>query len=324
MTWMDVLRGTAIGLVIIWHSAGILILYDIAVPQPVVAANSFFSPYRMPTLMFLSGLLLPASLRKPLPVYLIGKLRYIAYPLVIWTVVHYFLFQPDSTIYNLDFWTTSYLWFLVYILAYYLAAPLLTRVPTWILVIAPLLVTPLIQSDSRRRFFFLAAFFFLGKLIAERRVILDRILAGRLAWIAAPIAIVFGVWTTVFSPDPYQGVLAVFSVPGIVVGIKLAQWAATRPWSRSIQFVGRHSLIYYVTHFPVIILTLLLTDRVLHWHVYAVIIVSFVAAIGVGTLCARLSERTPVRWLFLAPRADDLALFGWTAKPAPRTDPAER
>ena len=323
MTWMDVLRGAAIGLVILWHSAGILILYDIPVPQPVIVANQFFSPYRMPTLMFLSGLLLPASMRKPLPVYIVGKLRHIAYPLVIWTLVHYFLFQPNSTIYNFDFWTTSYLWFLVYILAYYLAAPVLAWVPTVILVIAPLLVTPLIESGSRRRFFFLAAFFFLGKLIAERRVILDRVLGDPRSWIAAPVAIAFGVYTTVLNPNPYQGALAVLSIPGIVVGIKLAQWAAARSWSRSIQFVGRHSLIFYVTHFPVIILTLLLTDRVLHWHVFVVITLSFAAAIGVGTISARLSGKTPVTWLFEAPGAGNLAMFTRTKTRPGRPDSAE-
>lgn len=306
---MDVLRGGAIGLVILWHSAGILILYDIPVPEPVIVVNSFFSPYRMPTLMFLSGLLLPASLRKPLPVYIVGKLRFIAYPLVIWTVVHYFLFQPDSTIYNFDFLTTSYLWFLVYILAYYIAAPLLTWVPTLVLVIAPLLVTPLIESDSRRRFFFLAAFFFLGKLVAEHSAVLDRVLRDRRAWIAAPIAIVFGVITAMSQPDPYQGPLAVLSIPGIVVGIKLAQWAATHSWSRSVQYVGRHSLIYYVTHFPVIILTLLLTYRVLDWPVSVVMLLGFAAAMVIGTVCAQLAATTPARWLFIAPRAGDLATF---------------
>ncbi len=301
MTWMDVLRGAAIGLVIVWHSAGILILYDIAVPEVIVDLNAFFLPYRMPTLMFLSGMLLPASLRKPLPAYLVGKMRFIGYPLVIWTVIHYLIMRPGSTIYNLDFLTTSYLWFLVYLLAYYSIAPLVTRVPTWILVVSPLLVTPFVESDSRRRFFFLAAFFFLGALIAENRAVLERLLARRWIWCAAPLAVIFGIVSAVLDPAPYQGVLALFSLPGILVGIKLAMVAASKRWSQPVQFVGRNSLIFYATHFPIMILSLLVADRLLGWSVWALMTLGFAAALTLGALLARWSAAPPVRWAFVAP-----------------------
>ena len=311
MTWMDSLRGTAIGLVILWHSAAILLLYDLDVPSWLITVNEFFSPYRMPTLMFLSGMLLPASLRKPTSVYLVGKLRFVAYPLVIWTVIHFFLYRPDTTLLSLQFWTTSYLWFLVYILIYYLVSPLVRWMPTWITIVAPLLVSPLVNDQSRRRFFFLAAFFFLGKLVAEYRPAFDRMVASRWSWVAAPVAVGFGLYSAVALPDRYLAAMAVFSVAGIVTLVKVAQAVAaaggTGRFTAPLEFVGRNSLVYYVTHFPTILIVVLVGVMQLHLSVGVAIVVGFLAALVVGTIAAHLSQRTVLRWLFVAPARGDLA-----------------
>ena len=63
--WMDTLRGSAIVLMLVWHATAIPALVGIPVPTALIAVNDALLPFRMPTLMFLSGLLLPAALRKP-------------------------------------------------------------------------------------------------------------------------------------------------------------------------------------------------------------------------------------------------------------------
>lgn len=94
--WMDMLRGSAIVLVMIWHSSAIPVLYGASMPAPVRAVNMFFLPFRMPTLMFLSGLLLPASLRKPLPVYYAGKFAAIGWPYLIFVLLDRLLQGNDN------------------------------------------------------------------------------------------------------------------------------------------------------------------------------------------------------------------------------------
>ena len=72
--WMDSLRGIAILLLLFWHAFAIPDLLGTPMPDWLRNINNAFLPFRMPMLMFLSGMLLEKSLRKPLPTYYEGKL----------------------------------------------------------------------------------------------------------------------------------------------------------------------------------------------------------------------------------------------------------
>ncbi len=96
LQWMDMLRGSAIVLVMLWHSSAVPVLYGARMPEAVRAVNMFFLPFRMPTLMFLSGLLLPASLRKPLPVYYAGKFAAIGWPYLVFVLLDRLLQGNDN------------------------------------------------------------------------------------------------------------------------------------------------------------------------------------------------------------------------------------
>ncbi|MEL4320443.1 acyltransferase [Leifsonia sp. YIM 134122] len=301
MIWMDSLRGGAILLVILWHSSGILVRFGYGhAPDWLIGFNEFFAPYRMPTLMFLSGMLLPASLRKPLPTYFSGKLRLIAWPFVVWTVLWILLFPSPNTLLSFNLWTTSYLWYLLYILVFYAIAPLVRWVPGWILVLLPWVATGFTDDMNRRRFFFLMGFFFLGKLVAENRAVLDRVLASRWIWASVPIAVGFGVASAVYGPWRYYGLLAIFSVVGVLCGVKIAQLTTTRRGTAAIRFVGRNSLIYYVTHFPVITAIVMLGST-LGVPNGAMIVVGGIGALLVGTLAVWLSKHSWLRLLFAFP-----------------------
>ncbi|NSX38244.1 acyltransferase family protein [Pseudarthrobacter oxydans] len=80
MQWMDVMRGAAVLLVILFHTES-QISGNLPGYEPIFAIfNDAVAPFRMPTLMLMSGMLLPRSLRKPVGAYLRGKLFVIGWP----------------------------------------------------------------------------------------------------------------------------------------------------------------------------------------------------------------------------------------------------
>ena len=299
--WMDILRGAAIVLVICWHSAAILESLDYDVPDWLIRFNELFSSYRMPVLMFLSGTLLRQSLAKPLPDYVIGKARRILWPLVLWGILNYLIHAPDTPIWFKVNWTTQYLWFLLYILVFYAFAPLVRFLPVWLLIVIPFLMThiPGISADERR-FYFLAGFFFLGQFVSSHAAIFQRLLASRWAWTLAIVVVPFSVVFAVFGPWRYWGVLAVFSVAGILLFIKIASLAVIERHTRYLQFVGRNSIIFYCTHFPVILGFVFLCAAV-GLPVGVVIVFSFVISMLIGSLFAVGMRFAVVEALFVAP-----------------------
>ena len=137
---MDLLRGIAILLVILHHSTQIVAYRIGDVPEVFAFISAFFAPYRMPMLMFLSGLLVAGSLTRPTGEYIWGKVRRILWPIVVWTIVYAgaeYLADPAQAKYmpwELGFWNT-YLWFMQFVFAYYLIALLIKRIPIWVLIV---------------------------------------------------------------------------------------------------------------------------------------------------------------------------------------------
>lgn len=302
MRWMDVLRGAAIGLVILAHSAYILERFEWGhTPGWLIAANELFGPYRMPMLMLLSGMLVPAALRKSWPAYLDGKIRKIAWPYLVWLAVWCLAFPAYGSLLNLDSWMTAYVWFLLYLFAYYLLALVTVRVPTWLLVLVPWVIAIFPEGRFQRRFFFLMGFFFLGKLVAEHRDVLTRVLASRWSWAAVVVAGGWGFVSALIDPRSSWGALAPLSAVGVLAAIKLAQLVDDRAWTAPLQYVGRHSLVFYATHFPVIT-AVSWAGWMLGIPVLITVAAGFVLAILVGMLAVRLQQRTFAKVLFEFPR----------------------
>lgn len=301
MMWMDVLRGIAIALVVLAHSAYILPRFEFGAPPGwLISFNELFAPFRMPTLMALSGMLVPASLRKPPAVYFSGKLRNVAWPYLVWLVLWCAFFPTYGSLFNVDTWLTSYLWFLLYITVFYLLAPITRFVPTWLFVLAPWVVASLELGMFQRRFFFLMGFFFLGKLVAERGNLVERVLRSQVTWFALPIAIAYGVAFSLLDPKAYVGWTAPFSIAGILAAALLARVVDARRAMAPVRYVGRHSLIFYVTHFPVIT-AISAAGAALRTPELITIVVGFVAAMLVGWGATWMSQNTFARALFAFP-----------------------
>lgn len=322
--WMDSVRGLAIVLLLLWHASAVPELYDVQMPEFIRSANAFFMPYRMPTLMLLSGLLLARSLQKPLPTYIAGKLAMIVWPYVVWVLIAKATFLDVE---GLPWWhwrawyATSYLWFLFFIAVYYLAAPMFSRLPAWIpigLAAAAGLVLPYGSVEQRLAYF--AVFFFVGNWLARHPSALEQATHGRAILLAGVPVIGFGIAACLWT-DQLQ--YSVWGAPISVAGALLCAALFSRLERRGrgqpmLRFVGRSSIVFYVSHFPVMALVTLAAGD--HLQPLILACVNLVAAVLVGWALALRKERIPIRWLFQAPRpfarGMEKILGGATRRPA--------
>ena len=94
--WADALRGIAILLVILLHVPVMSAKMGLVVPEWVERWQWSLQPYRMPSLLFLSGMLLRASLAKGPRRYTVGKLQGILWPYVVWTIITAFALREPA------------------------------------------------------------------------------------------------------------------------------------------------------------------------------------------------------------------------------------
>lgn len=141
LRWIDATRGVAVILVVFWHAASVPVTYgDRHDMQWLVHLNGVLEPYRIPTLLFLSGLLVPRSAEKPVEAFLWGKIRHIAWPYLVWMGVMWCVPNFSYLFAYPRVWLGdygNYLWFLVVLFCCYVAVPAarLFRVPWWILAV---------------------------------------------------------------------------------------------------------------------------------------------------------------------------------------------
>ncbi len=305
--WMDAVRGTAILLLLIWHASAVPEMYDITMPDWVRALNAFVLPYRMPTLMLLSGMLLSRSLRKPLPQYYAGKFAMIMWPYVVWVIIAKFTFLEVVGLpwYHWRAWySTSYLWFLFFIGVYYLIAPMLRRLPPWVPIGAAAVIALVLPYEStEQRMAYFAIFFFTGDWLARTPGLLDRLTTRRAGLIFAAPVVLYGVLAVIFTDlVQYRAWGAPISVAG---GLLLMSLFAAAPRGgrsrRALEFLGGSSIIFYVSHFPVMAFLSQTPLAALGSPVLALI--NLVNALAVGYLLVLVKKRIPFVWLFQAPGA---------------------
>lgn len=304
MEWMDQLRGAAIVLVLIWHAPAIPVLYGATMPQPLRAANMFFLPYRMPTLMVLSGLLLPASLRKPAPVYYLGKLSALVWPYVLWVTVDRMINGSLLPWWHWRAWfATSYLWFLFFVGVYYFLAPLIRRLPSWLPVVLFAAAAVVLPTSTEERLAYFGVFFFFGQMLARHPAWLERLTRGRILWVFGLVALAFGVASSIWTLQlAYRVEFVLPSLAGIFCAIALARWVGERGRDAAwLNTVGRNSLVYYTSHFPIMTGTMYALYALGVHQILVVAAVDLVVAAALGAALVRLRGRPPVSWLFQSP-----------------------
>lgn len=302
MDWMDALRGVAIILVMVWHAPFIPTVFGWQMGDSIHDLNTFLQPFRMPTLMFLSGLLLPRALRKDWRSYYRGKIRLLAWPYLVWVLIHFVQYGPDHPLTSWRAWyATGYLWFLFFIGVYYLVAPVVTRfVPAFLTPWAFLVAWTLAPAGLERRILYFAIFYFCGYWLATS----PSILAQVRGWRVGVLGCIALLWGAVAVEGElliaFRAQYAVFSLAGVLALCWLANRVPVR-WLGPLAFVGRHSLIYYVAHYPIMTLVVQLAEHSFMRYEPSIWIINLAVGLLGCTLLALWRDHPAIFWLFEMP-----------------------
>ena len=314
MAWMDTLRGIAVVLVILLHAGEGLRHYATSLPEIIDDVNELFEPYRMPTLAFLSGMLLQRSLAKNPARYLKGKAARVAWPYVVWSLIVLGVSNnpTPSELARIVYYPPTYLWYLYFLLIFYAVGLVLRRLPPMVLVAAGLAGAAVLPATWRLdKLAFLMAMFFLGDWVLKNvdlwkswleKAWLLRVCCGLVAvgalLDALEVRVLYETWY----------VWAV--VAWLVIAIRLIPKIPAGRATDALNEVGRNSLIYYVSHLvPIKVLGTLL-ERLGYddpWTMYPLLVATGLLA---PTALLVLSKRVHlVTWLFAFPGREERSAF---------------
>lgn len=317
MVWMDQARGLAIVLVVVFHGRTVQARFG-DVPVGLRELTEFFDPFRMPLLVFLSGMLLTQSLAKPPAAYALGKVRGIAWPYLVWSVAFLAVtgeLSADGVVAVLGS-PLSHLWYLPYLLGYYALSWVLhaLRVPFLPVALAALATAALVDGGWRRMTFLFACFA-AGHLYVQRR----RAPSPR-AWLvvgATAMVLAGGLANVAGVEVKYDPLLAVVPAAGIVLCLLLAPLARGGAAARALACVGRQSLVFYVSHFVTLWLVHSALAEAGGQDPFVLYLLGVSTAFGVGALLVSLRRRSRV--------VDALFLLPWPSTVPGRTSaPATR
>ncbi|WP_246957688.1 acyltransferase [Brachybacterium sp. Marseille-Q7125] len=285
----------------------------IATPEAVHLLNAFLSPFRMPVLMVLSGALLARSLGRPLGTYIWGKARVLVWSYLVWAIVIFAVLGRLSELLRPWEWVqTLYLWYLAFLFVYYLIALLVPRIgamPVLLTAVGMAAVADAAQRGFITSFFFYMTLFFLGHLLAPRLASLSR----HRVLLLGVVLIAFAVTAQLLQMGLHldDGVLwrLVRVIPAAVGTSALAQGLLPTgcPVPRAlapVEWVGRSSLVFYVSHYPVMALLAQAVSRSgIALDGMGIVVVGFsLALIGGGVLVLLRRRVSPVDLLFELPR----------------------
>ena len=267
LDWIDVVRGSAVLLVILVHVMQRTELFTGHEFTRLGTASIIVTPLRLPAMFLLSGLFVPRSLAKGPGTHVAGKVRRIAWPYLLWSVLLIAVFDLDQRLTGFGFgwevfWRIFYapiehLWFLAYLLLYFLLAMLMRWIPAPYLLLAVIAVAALPVEGEWTRFWGHAAFFFAGVVLAGHRDALDRAI-GRfwpsLALLITAVALSTGHATRilVLPEAPWNLPIVLMFIIGLAGVVRpLASTPAFAPF----RYVGVQSIVFYIVHWPVASLT---------------------------------------------------------------------
>ncbi|WP_353217658.1 acyltransferase [Sandarakinorhabdus sp.] len=297
LQWMDFIRGICVLLVIFGHAA--YVTGDVASHtffEGFAIFNLFMDPFRIPLLMFLSGMLLHKSLGKPTPDYLSGKFYLIFWPFLVWSIAIYAA-ENRLTLENIlktPISAPSVLWYLWFLCAFYMIALVLIRksVPLIPVVLVCVVLSGVLPGVLRiDRFASLFAFFLGG------HIVLSRNLVGR---VTAPIAIVglcaaiLGGMISVFGHPIKYDPLYIWVPAGLIAFVLWASmFFKTTAASAPFEWVGRNSIVFYAAHFPALVISARWIPWNPEWSGTLFYILLFLWVLALGTALQLLRERFP-------------------------------
>lgn len=314
--WMDAYRGIAVTLVMLGHAE--FLAQHVGTKfyvEPLHTVWQILQPYRMPLLFVLSGLLLHRSIKKPLKPYLVGKVRHIAWPYVVWSIILVLALNNWERVATAAYWYRgpTHLWFLRELFIIFVLALFMRRVSPWILtglcVLGVTLLDPKSQMLGFTMFWAAYAFFGAGIQPALKRIqelgIWFPLLCASSAVVITATTLAAGMPMNYTNPArftlpiPGNPISMLFPLPGILALF----WLGPRiPRLRLFEFIGRRSIVMYCAHTPLIYIAARavaiqpMADAVA-WLIIVVI------TTAVSLLLTWQYKR--VKWLFEMPRISD-------------------
>lgn len=257
MYWMDALRGLAVLLVVLQHSTSYPAQRGTNLEFYVVDVSAdVLSPYRMPLLLLLSGMLLGPSVRKSLFAYFDGKIRKILWPLVLWALITGWSQGVLHDVVNLSFWLAGplHMWYLGVLLFCYAVGPVTRWISPWVVAGGFLAFLFLFDPDDFfwRRLLYYAIYFFLGAAIWPHITRLQRL--G--PWFPITMGIIgilvsIGSLARIVDVRPQMNLIWIFAP---LAGMAAIVWLGPKlPRMRWLEFAGRRSIVLYVAHFPIMV-----------------------------------------------------------------------
>lgn len=264
VAWVDILKGIAILLVVLYHSA------HLAVPLGFASEwwrdlNAALTSFRMPAFFFASGLFAGSVIRRPWKRLWSSRLALLVWAFVLWTVIRYvyFLIVPLHTrpfetdlraVLLSPIWPQSGLWFLHALLLFFVLSKLFAWVPAWAQVTfavalsvasyGPLSVGNL-SYDGMAHYF---VFFLLGMHVRELAL---RLLQRRSILLTATSVVVFVAVTIIVEwkhLDRFPGVQTAVGVLAVATGVLIARALEDTPLRDPLRRLGLNTLPVYVQH----------------------------------------------------------------------------
>lgn len=298
LQWMDLVRGICILLVILGHAA--YVTRDVAgltMFGGIKAFNDFMDPFRIPLLMFLSGMLLHKSLGKSTSDYVWGKFYLIFWPFLLWSVVIYAAEDRLTLEYILKtpISAPSVLWYLWFLSAFYLIALVLLRfrVPLVPVIIVCVIASGLLPSVLRvDRFAALLAFFLAGHQVVSQR--LGERIGAPLALLGLAAALAGGVFSALGTPIKYDPLFVWVPMGLIMFVLWGSAFFTPTALSAPFEWIGRNSIVFYAAHFPTLVATARLIAPDPQWNGTLFYVLLFLWALAVGAVLQLLRDRAPV------------------------------
>jgi len=331
VSWIDNLRGMSILAVIFLHCM-------IAVNQQAghftafnELANQLLAPVRMGLMCFVSGLFVASGLRHGQARYLRNKVSSILYPFAVWALIYGGLKWTFSAMANHPqsplaialghlsggditwFLHSLFLFFVLIIPARRLPAALVLT-----LCVAGAVLLPPVPPDSLFASFdnlhlnkslVLFAFFYSADWLVRKDVDIAAFAQRRtpllLSLIAFMLLAAFSLWGGLRQHSPWLLPLALPSIPLFVA-------LACRINLRAVNYVGRHSIVFYLSHYLAIQVCskLLRHDGHSAWLADLHFVLAFSVALALPTALCVLRAKGWFDWLFTLKRKGQPRLAG--------------